>query len=234
MSTTAAGVRFQSERGPILIALMLTTASSQSTRRSVRDIGAVSSFPCVFSVYLLAQAVCVSIYAELSDTIGRKPIIPTGIGLFLPGSVLCGFGRSMPALILFRVIQGLGAGAVQPMAITIAGDIYTLKERAKAQGYAAIVWAISSVVGPALGGMFSSLGVWRGILFVNVPLRILAVWMLQRTFHEKIEQTRHRLDYLGTPLLTVSLTLLILGVLGGGRAWAWKSYRTRWSAVRRG
>ncbi|WP_121371524.1 MFS transporter [Frondihabitans australicus] len=189
----------------------------------VRDIGGFSSFPWVFSIYLLAQAVSVPIYAKLSDMVGRKPIILLGIGLFLVGSVLCGFAWSMPALILFRVIQGLGAGAVQPMAITIAGDIYTVKERAKAQGYLASVWAISSVVGPTLGGVFSSLGIWRGIFFVNVPLCALAVWMLLRAFHEKIERAQHRVDYLGASLLTVALTLLILAVLEGGQAWAWDS-----------
>lgn len=231
MSTTAEGVGFRSERGPILIALMLTTGLvaidstivATAVPSIVGDIGGFSSFPWVFSVYLLAQAVSVSIYAKLSDMLGRKPIIMIGIGLFLLGSVLCGFAWSMPALILFRVVQGLGAGAVQPMAITIAGDIYTLEERAKAQGYLASVWAISSVVGPTLGGVFSSLGIWRGIFFVNVPLCLLAAWMLQRTFHEKIQRTRHTVDYLGASLLTASLSLLILGVLEGGQAWAWNS-----------
>ena len=98
------------------------------------------------------------VYAKLSDTIGRKPIMLIGIGLFLLGSILCGVAWSMPALIAFRVVQGLGAGAVQPMAITIAGDIYTLAERAKVQGYLASVWAVSSVVGPTLGGVFAALG----------------------------------------------------------------------------
>ncbi|BDZ48310.1 MFS transporter [Frondihabitans sucicola] len=231
MSTTAQGVGFRSERGPILIALMLTTGLvaidstivATAVPSIVHDIGGFSSFPWVFSIYLLAQAVSVPIYAKLSDVVGRKPIILIGIGLFLLGSILCGFAWSMPALILFRVVQGLGAGAVQPMAITIAGDIYTLKERAKAQGYLASVWAISSVVGPTLGGVFSSLGIWRGIFFVNVPLCLLAAWMLLRAFHENIERTRHRVDYLGAGLLTVSLSLLILAVLEGGQAWAWNS-----------
>lgn len=230
-STTTDGVGFRSERGPILIALMLTTGLvaidstivATAVPSIVHDIGGFSQFPWVFSIYLLAQAVSVPIYAKLSDMIGRKPIILVGVGLFLLGSILCGFAWSMPALILFRVIQGLGAGAVQPMAITIAGDIYTLKERAKAQGYIASVWAISSVVGPTLGGVFSSLGIWRGIFFVNVPLCLLAAWMIIRTFHEKVERTRHQIDYLGAGLLTVSLTLLILAVLEGGQAWAWNS-----------
>jgi len=189
----------------------------------VNDIGGFTSFPWLFSAYLLAQAVSVPVYAKLSDVVGRKPIILIGIGLFLLGSILCGVAWSMPALIAFRVLQGLGAGAVQPMAITIAGDIYSLTERAKVQGYLASVWAVSSVVGPTLGGVFSALGMWRGIFLVNIPLCLLAWWMLSRTFHETVERTRHRIDYLGAGLLTASLTLIILGALQGGQAWGWTS-----------
>ncbi|MCB5292439.1 MFS transporter [Arthrobacter sp. SO3] len=189
----------------------------------VHDIGGFASFPWLFSAYLLAQAVSVPVYAKLSDVVGRKPIILIGIGLFLLGSILCGLAWSMPALIAFRVLQGLGAGAVQPMAITIAGDIYTLTERAKVQGYLASVWAVSSVVGPTLGGVFSALGIWRGIFLVNIPLCLLAGWMLLRTFHENVERAKHRVDYLGAGLLTVSLTLIILGALEGGQAWGWTS-----------
>ena len=182
-----------------------------------------ASFPWLFSIYLLAQAVSVPVYAKLSDTVGRKPIILIGISLFLLGSILCGFAWSMPALIAFRALQGLGAGAVQPMAITIAGDIYTVAERAKTQGYLASVWAAASVVGPTLGGLFSQFLSWRWIFFVNVPLCILAVVLLVRVFHEEIEKTTHRVDYLGAILLTASLSLIILGVLEGGQAWPWDS-----------
>lgn len=146
-------------------ATILATAVPTITK----DLGGFSSFPWLFSIYLLAQAVAVPIYSKLSDVVGRKPIILIGIGLFLLGSVLCGLAWSMPALIAFRAIQGLGAGAVQPMGITIAGDIYTLAERAKTQGYLAAVWGVSSVVGPTLGGIFSALDAWRWIFFVNVP-----------------------------------------------------------------
>ena len=227
----AEGVGFRSKRGPVLIALMLSTGLvaidatvvATAVPAIVHDIGGFTSFPWLFSAYLLAQAVSVPVYAKLSDTIGRKPIMLIGIGLFLLGSILCGVAWSMPALIAFRVVQGLGAGAVQPMAITIAGDIYTLAERAKVQGYLASVWAVSSVVGPTLGGVFASLGIWRGIFLVNIPLCLVAGWMLVRSFHENIEPVKHRVDYLGSGLLTVSLTLLILGALEGGQAWAWDS-----------
>ncbi|MBP2267652.1 EmrB/QacA subfamily drug resistance transporter [Pseudarthrobacter sp. PvP004] len=225
------GVGFRSRRGPILIALMLATGLvaidativATAVPSIVEDIGGFASFPWLFSAYLLAQAVSVPVYAKLSDVVGRKPMILGGIGLFLLGSILCGLAWSMPALIAFRVLQGLGAGAVQPVAITIAGDIYTLAERAKVQGYLASVWAVSSVVGPTLGGVFASLGIWRWIFLINIPLCLLAGWMLLRTFHENVERTKHRIDYLGAGLLTISLSLLILGALQGGQAWAWDS-----------
>lgn len=232
MSTAAEeGVGFRSRRGPILIALMLATGLvaidativATAVPSIVEDIGGFASFPWLFSAYLLAQAVSVPVYAKLSDVVGRKPMILGGIGLFLLGSILCGLAWSMPALIAFRVLQGLGAGAVQPVAITIAGDIYTLAERAKVQGYLASVWAVSSVVGPTLGGVFASLGIWRWIFLINIPLCLLAGWMLLRTFHEEVERTKHRIDYLGAGLLTVSLSLLILGALQGGQAWPWDS-----------
>lgn len=228
---TRASVGFRSERGPILIALMLTTGLvaidstilATAVPSIVQDLGGFAQFPWLFSVYLLAQAVSVPVYAKLSDTLGRKPIVLVGIALFLVGSVLCGFAWSMPALIAFRALQGLGAGAIQPMSMTIAGDIYTVAERAKTQGYLASVWAISSVVGPTLGGVFSQFLSWRWIFFVNVPLCILAAWMLIRTFQETIERRRHRIDYAGAALLTGGMTLLILAVLEGGQAWAWNS-----------
>lgn len=227
--TTAVGLR--SERGPILLSLMVTTGLvaidatilATAVPTIVGELGGFALFPWLFSVYLLAQAVTVPIYAKLSDIFGRKPIILVGIALFLLGSILCGFAWSMPALIAFRAIQGLGAGAVQPMSITILGDIYSVAERARVQGYMASVWAVSSVVGPTLGGVFSQLGIWRGVFFINIPLCIAAGWMLIRHFHEKVERRDHKIDYLGAVLLTASMTLLILAVLEGGQAWAWNS-----------
>lgn len=189
----------------------------------VDDLGSYQQFPWLFSVYLLAQAVSVPIYSRFADTIGRKPVILLGIGLFLLGSILCGIAWSMPALIVFRIVQGLGAGAVAPMAMTIVGDIYTVAERAKVQGYIASVWAISSVVGPALGGLFAQLDGWRWIFFVNIPLCLIAGWMLLRKYTEKKQTQRHRIDYPGAVLLTIGLTGLILGMLEGGNAWDWIS-----------
>ncbi|HEV7172819.1 MFS transporter [Pedococcus sp.] len=229
--TSRATVGLRSDRGPILLALMVSTGLiaidatilATAVPSVVRDLGDFALFPWLFSVYLLAQAVSVPVYAKLADTVGRKPLMLAGIALFLLGSVLCGFAWSMPALIVFRAVQGLGAGAVQPIAITIAGDIYTVAERATAQGYIASVWAISSVVGPTLGGIFSQLGIWRWIFFVNVPLCLLAGALIARNFTERVERQRHQIDYRGSVLLMTSMTLVILGVLEGGQAWAWSS-----------
>jgi len=231
-SQRAGAVGFRSERGPILISLMLATSLvaldstivATAVPSIVADLGGFSQFPWLFSVYLLAQAVSVPVYGKLSDLFGRKPIMLFGIGLFLIGSILCGFAWSMPALIAFRAVQGLGAGAVQPMSVTIAGDIYTLAERAKAQGYLASVWAMSAVVGPTLGGLFAQYLTWRWIFFVNIPLCALAAWMLISRFHETVRpRVRRRIDYLGSVTLTAGCTLIILGLLEGGQAWAWGS-----------
>ena len=185
-AAASAGVGFRSERGPVLIALMLSTALvaidstviATAVPSVVAELGGFAQFPWLFSVYLLAQAVTVPVYGKLADLFGRKPVMLVGIGLFLVGSILCGFAWSMGALIAFRAVQGLGAGAVQPMAMTIVGDLYTLEERAKVQGYIASVWGVSSVVGPTLGGVFSEYVNWRWIFFVNIPLCLLAAGMI--------------------------------------------------------
>lgn len=189
----------------------------------VSDLGGFTQFPWLFSVYLLAQAVSVPIYGKLADAIGRKPVMLGGIGMFVLGSVLCGVAWSMPALIGFRVLQGLGAGAVQPMAMTIIGDIYSVAERAKVQGYIASVWAAASVVGPALGGLFVDYISWRWIFFVNVPLGAAAAWVLARRFHEQVVRADHRIDYAGAVLLTTGGSALLLGLLEGGVVWPWTS-----------
>jgi len=226
---TTVGLR--SERGPVLLALMLstgliaidTTILATAVPSIVADLGRFDRFPWLFSVYLLAQAVTVPVYSKLADTVGRKPIILIGIGLFLLGSVLCGVAWSMTSLIVFRVVQGIGAGAVAPMSMTIVGDIYTVEERAKVQGYIAGVWAVASVVGPTLGGVFSQFVSWRWIFYVNIPLCVLAGTMLWRRYHEAVARRSHRIDHAGAVLLTVGLTSLILAVLEGGNAWAWLS-----------
>ncbi|MCW2770303.1 MAG: major facilitator superfamily 1 [Aeromicrobium sp.] len=189
----------------------------------VEDLGGFSQFPWLFSVYLLAQAISVPLYGKFADIVGRKPIMLIGIALFLLGSVLCGAAWSMLSLIVFRAVQGLGAGAVLPMSMTIIGDLYTVSERSKVQGYVASVWGASSVVGPTLGGVFSDYLSWRWIFFVNVPIGLAASVMLVRRFREDVTRRHHTIDYAGALLLAVGGSLLILGLLEGGVEWAWDS-----------
>ena len=230
-STSTEAVGFRSERGPVLISVMLSTGlvAIDSTVLAtaipsiVGELGGFHQFPWLFSAYLLGQAVTTPIYAKLSDVFGRKPVLLLGIALFLVGSILCAAAWNMLALIVFRAIQGLGAGAVQPTAMTIVGDIYTVAERARVQGYLASVWAVSSVVGPLLGGVFSQLGIWRGVFLINIPLCVLAAWMFNRHFHETVTHRERSVDVIGALLLAAAMTSLILAVLGGGQSWAWGS-----------
>ena len=231
-----ASVGLRSERGPVLLAVMLSTGLvaidatilAAAVPAVVRDLGGLSQFPWLFSVYLLAQAVSVPIYGKVADRYGRKPVMLIGVGLFVLGSLLCGFAWSMPALVAFRAVQGLGAGAVQPVGMTIVGDIYSVAERATVQGYLAAVWAISSLVGPTLGGAFADFASWRWIFFVNLPIGALAAWMLWRRFDESRTArdpaaTRPKVDVLGTVLLLVGTVALLVALLEGGVLWAWAS-----------
>ncbi len=228
---TRASVGLRSERGPVLGAVMLSTALialdstiiATAVPSVVADLGGFSQFPWLFSAYLLAQAVTIPIYGKLADMVGRKPLMIFGIAVFVAASLFCGLAWSMPALIAGRVLQGIGAGAIQPIGLTVIGDLYSVAERAKVQGYVASVWAASSVLGPTVGGIFSEYLSWRWIFLVNLPLGALALVALHRRFHENVERRRHELDLSGAVLLTVGCSLLVLGLLEGGSAWAWTS-----------
>jgi EmrB/QacA subfamily drug resistance transporter len=225
-------VGLRSERGPVLLSQMLATGLvaldstiiATASTSIAKDLGHFQQLPWLFSVYLLAQAVVVPIYGRLADVLGRKNTLLFGVALFLLGSILCGAAWSMPVLIGARVVQGLGAGAVMPVSMTITADLYNLEERAKVQGYLASVWAIASVVGPTLGGVFAQLGIWRWIFWINLPLGVAAMVMLWRAYHEKNRSAqREPIDYLGAVLLAGGTSLLLLGLLEGGSAWSWGS-----------
>ncbi|QIS03529.1 MFS transporter [Nocardia brasiliensis] len=229
--TVQSSVGLRSERGAILGSLMLATGLvaldstiiATAVLTITSSLGGFAQFPWLFSIYLLAQAVTVPIYGKIADTVGRKPVILFGVAVFALGSLLCGLATSMLGLIIFRAVQGIGAGAIQPMTMTIAGDLYTLTERAKVQGYLASIWALSSVAGPLLGGVFADYLSWRWIFLINLPLSAVAGWMLVRSFHESAPRRKQQVDYLGAALLTIGAGALILGLLEGGQAWAWGS-----------
>jgi len=220
------------DRRPVLIGLMLamglaamdTTVVATAIPSIVRDLGGFSLFAWVFSAYVLMQAVTVPVYGKLADLYGRKPVLVAGMLVFLTGSILSGAAWSMVALIAFRALQGLGAGAVQPVVATVAADLYTLEERARIQGWISSVWGISAVVGPAIGGFFAQYATWRWIFYVNVPVGVAALAVILTRFHEPhVVRRRHRIDVAGALLLVAGTGLGIFGLLQGGVRWAWLS-----------
>ncbi|WP_342509103.1 MDR family MFS transporter [Sporosarcina sp. FSL K6-2383] len=184
------------------------------------DLGGFSRYSWIFSAYLLMSTVTVLIYGKLADLFGRKPILFIGLTLFLIGSILCGFAVSMEQLIIFRLIQGFGAGAVMPIATTIVGDIYTTEERAKVQGYLSSVWGISAVSGPVIGGLIVQYMNWKFVFWVNVPLGILAMLGILLFLHEPKRQQKVSIDYKGAALLTLSLSAILFWLSEGGQSFS--------------
>ncbi len=176
----------------------------------------------MFSAYLLASTVSTPIYGKLADLWGRKRILLFGLGLFAIGSVMSGRAGSMPELIVMRVIQGLGAGAVGPIVLTLLGDLFSLEERAKVQGWFSAVWGISSVAGPWLGGYLTDNLSWRWVFYVTVPFAVVAAWVLVRHVNEDVRRDKVLpIDWPGASLLTVGSTLLLLAILSGPKLPIW-------------
>ena len=207
----------------LAVAALDSTVVSTAMPTIIGNLGGLSEYGWVFSAYLLASTVTVPLYARLADMHGRKPVFLTGIALFVGGSMLCGFASSMALLILFRAIQGLGAGAVQPIAFTIAGDIFESEQRAKVQGLFSGVWGAAAVVGPAIGSIITTTVGWRWVFFVNAPVGLLAAVLIGRFLHERVEHHRHRLDLVGAGILTLGLVSLLFAAIEGGQLWGWTS-----------
>lgn len=215
----------------VTIALMLgmflaaldTTIVGTAMPSIVGKLGGINLYSWVFSIYLLTSTTTVPIYGKLADLYGRKPLFLFGSILFLIGSIASGASQTMLQLIIFRAIQGLGAGAVLPIVLTIIGDIFSLEERARVQGLFSGVWGLSSIVGPALGGLIVDHFSWRWVFFINVPFGLVSAALLALFLKEQVERTKHHLDYVGTLTLTGAIVALLFAFLEGGTNWAWMS-----------
>ncbi|MEC5341540.1 MDR family MFS transporter [Brenneria populi] len=179
----------------------------------ITDLGGFSLLGWVFAAYLLTQAVSIPIYGRLADLFGRKRVFFIGMMIFLLGSALCGFSRHMGWLILFRAIQGLGAGAITPIAFTIVADVYSKTERPKIQGYLSSVWGISAIAGPLMGAFIVERFSWALVFWVNVPIGILSILLLARYLPAVSRVRRHRLDWAGACYLALTVATLLLALL---------------------
>lgn len=175
----------------------------------VKQLGGMELFAWIFVVYMLASTVTVPLYGKLSDMYGRKNLLMFSVGLFTLGSILCGMANSMVTLIIFRGIQGLGAGGMIPLSMIIVGDLFTIERRGKIQAVFSSIWAISSIVGPILGSFFVEALTWRWIFFINIPIGIASVLCLL-PYKEQMEFKKTHIDYKGFFLFGISITLLLL------------------------
>lgn len=200
----------------VTIAIFLTTFMTAiegtivSTPTIVSDLNGLEIMNWVVSIFLLMTAVSTPIYGKLADSLGRKPVFLFGIAVFVIGSALCGIAQNMVELILFRVIQGLGSGAVQPVAVTIIADLYTLEKRAKMLGLNSGFWGVASVIAPLLGGFIVQHLSWHWIFYINVPLGILAFLLVIFFFKETKTSKDSTLDLKGTTCLVIFLLALMV------------------------
>ncbi len=206
------------------LATLDTTIIATAMPKIVGQLGGIALYSWVFSIYLLTSTTTVPLYGKLADLYGRKPIFLIGMSIFLVGSMACALSQNMEQLILFRALQGLGAGAIAPLVLTMMSDISTSREeRNRLQGLIGAIWGVSSVVGPALGGLIVDHFSWSWVFYINLPFGLLSIVFFALFFKETVTRRKHQLDYAGTLLLTGAIIALLLALLQGGTAWAWNS-----------
>jgi EmrB/QacA subfamily drug resistance transporter len=205
----------------LFMAALEVTVVSTAMPTVVGELGGIHNYAWVFTAYMLSSTITVPIYGKLADLYGRKPVLLFGTGLFLVGSVASGLSTSMNMLIAFRTLQGLGAGAMQPVSLTIIGDLYSLEERARVQGAFSAVWGVAGLIGPLTGGLIVKYLSWHWVFFINVPVGVATSLLLMTFFHEQVQRKPQRLDYAGAALLSGGVVALLFGVQGiGQNLWA--------------
>ncbi len=218
-------------RGWVLAALMLTmtlaamdtTIVSTAIPQIVGDLGGFALFSWVFSIYLLTQTVTIPVYGKLADLFGRKPILIGGTLIFLAGSASSAVAWNMTSLILFRGLQGLGAGSIMATVNTLAGDLYDIRGRARVQGWLSSVWGMAAIIGPTLGGALAEYASWRWIFLINLPIGAAAIVLIGTFLHERASGRRHHIDFAGAGFMLITGTVIIFTLLQNGQAWPWLS-----------
>ncbi|PYZ92397.1 MFS transporter [Salipaludibacillus keqinensis] len=203
------------------LAAIEVTVISTAMPGITQDLGGLDLISWVFAIYLLTYAVMTPIFGKLADLFGRKKIFITGAIIFLLGSALCGFSQSMEQLILFRAVQGIGAGALMPMTFTIVGDIFKYEQRAKVQAIIGSVWGIAGITGPLVGGFFVDYLTWHWIFFINIPFGLLSMFLINKFLDESIEKRKRSIDYGGAVTFIIGAGALLYALLSGGNEIAW-------------
>lgn len=209
--------------GVMLLASLDQTIVSTALPRIASDLNGLSKYSWVATAYLLTTAISTPLYGKISDMFGRKKIFQSAIIIFLLGSALCGLSQTINQLILFRALQGIGAGGLMSLVFAIIGDIVPPRQRGKYQGYFGAVFATSSVVGPLLGGFFTDHLSWRWVFYINLPIGLVAFTAVQARLHLPVFKTSHYIDYAGAGLLAVSVVSLLLATVWGGVSYPWGS-----------
>jgi EmrB/QacA subfamily drug resistance transporter len=207
----------------VFIAMADQTIVATGLPHIVADIGGLAEYSWIFSSYMLASTVTVPLWGKLSDVFGKRLLLLWGIGIFVVGSILCGLARSMPELIAFRAVQGVGAGGLSPLAMATIGAIVPLRDRGRFQGLIVAAFSTGAGVGPLVGGFIVDHYHWGWIFFVNVPVCVVAAAVIAVTMKPPRERARRPVDWQGALALAGASTLLILGLLDGGTSAPWTS-----------
>jgi EmrB/QacA subfamily drug resistance transporter len=207
----------------LALAALDQTIVATALPRIVGDLGGITQYSWVFTAYMLTSTVTVPLYGKLGDVYGRKNLFLFAIVAFLAGSALCGVAQSMTQLVVFRAVQGIGAGGLFPLSLAVIGNIVPPRDRGRWQGLIGAVFAASSIVGPAIGGFIVDNTTWRWVFFVNLPVGGLALAVITLTMPRRAPHTRHAIDWLGAGVLAAGSACLLLGLVWGGRQYAWGS-----------
>jgi EmrB/QacA subfamily drug resistance transporter len=213
--------------GGLMLALLLAALDQNivatALPRIVSDLGGLAHLSWVVTAFLVASTMTTPLYGKLSDIYGRKPAFYAAITIFLAGSALCGLSQSMVELIVFRAVQGLGAGGLITLSQTVIGDLVSPRDRGRYQGLFSAVFAGCSVAGPLLGGIITDALSWRWIFYVNLPVGAAAIVLIGLGLHHHPRRIAHRVDYLGALLLSIATCCALLALSWGGNAYAWSS-----------